>query len=123
MLHNINKTNQKLFTLVATSLLSIIVLPAPTSIATLSDFCSTKASTSGLHNNAEVNLHNQSLNDSNQVNIGSQQSISDPCQTSYVLDDPIYIDYIDIPTEGIDDEIYIDLPITNPNKAIYCKCT
>ena len=121
MLDNINKTPTKLLTLVATSLLSIIVFPAPTSIATLSAFCSNQASTSGLHNNevAEANLHNQSLNDRNQLNIGSQQSISAPCQTSYVMDDPIYIDYIDLlPIEGIDDEIYIDIPITTPKGAI-----
>ncbi len=124
MLDNINKTNKKLFTLVATSLLSITILPA----------CSSnKAIASGLHNNevAETNLNNQSQNDSNQVDIDAQKFISDTYLTSYVMDDPIYMDYIDLPTEGIDDEIYIDIlpegindgiyidiPIMNPNEAI-----
>ena len=112
MLNNINKTNQKLFTLVATSLLSLTILPA----------CSSnKASTGGLHNQTgeQTNLNNQSQNDSNQVNVDAQESILDICSTAS-LDDGIYIVisiegiddgiYIDLPTEGIDDSIYVDPP-------------
>ena len=108
MLYKIDKTNKKLFTLIATSLLGVSFLPA----------CSfDKTSASGMHNNevAETNLNNQSQNYSNQVNIDSQKYISNTCMTSS-MDDGIYID---IPIEGIDDGIYIDIPIEGIDDGIY----